>query len=211
MKSVVLFVLLAITGTDVSRIATINSLKRSAEKSYAAGEWDKSIAALKILTDSLGVQEDEVFINLGNAQLQKEDQAGAAESFGRMLRTDNPKMLSLALQQLGVISQKQEKSEEALAHFKSSLKADPTNEDARYNYELLKQIVKDKQDAENKKKEPSEYAKKLKAQADNLASQNRFEQALQLLQQGLKVDETVSTYNDYITKLNNVVESKKPR
>lgn len=209
MRWLALFVLLAISGSGVNRIATINSLKRSAEKAYSAGDWDKAIASLKILTDSLGVQEDEVFVNLGNAQLQKDDQAGAAESFSRILRTNNPIMLSRALQQLGVISHKQDKSEEALAQFKASLKADPTNEDARYNYELLKQIIKDKQDAENKKKEPSEYAKKLKAQADKLAAQNRFEQALQLLQQGLKQDETVSTYNDFITKLNDIVESKK--
>ncbi len=209
MKWITLFLLLAISGPGINQIARINSMKRAAEKAYAAKDWDKAIAALGILTDSLGVQEDEVFMNLGNAWLQKEDPANAAGYYSRILRTDNKQMLSRALQQLGVISQSQDKSDEALANFKAALKADPTNEDARYNYELLKQIVKDKQDKENEKQEPSEYAKKLKAQADQLSAQNRFEQALQLMQKGLKEDETVATYNDYIAKLNDVVESRK--
>jgi tetratricopeptide (TPR) repeat protein len=209
MKWITLFLILAVSGTGVNQIAKINSMKREAEKAYAAKDWDKAIAALGILTDSLGVQEDEVFMNLGNAWLQKEDPANAAGYYSRILRTDNKPMLSRALQQLGVISQSQDKSDEALANFKAALKADPTNEEARYNYELLKQIVKDKQDKENEKKEPSEYAKKLKAQADQLSAQNRFEQALQIMQKGLKEDETVSTYNDYIAKLNDVVESRK--
>ncbi|MDZ7607447.1 MAG: tetratricopeptide repeat protein [Cyclobacteriaceae bacterium] len=209
MKWIGLFLILAITGSGINQIAKINSMKREAEKAYAAKDWDKAIAALGFLTDSLGVQEDEVFMNLGNAWLQKEDPAVAAGYYERILRTDNKQMLSRALQQLGVISQSQDKSDEALANFKAALKADPANEEARYNYELLKQIVKDKQDKENEKKEPSEYAKKLKEQADRLSAQNRFEQALQLMQKGLKEDETVSTYNDYIAKLNDVVESRK--
>jgi len=209
MKWLTLFLILAISGAGVNRIATINSMKRQAEEAYTAKDWDKAIAALGILTDSLGVQEDEVFMNLGNAWLEKKDAANAAGYYSRILRSDNKQMLSKALQQLGVISQSQDKSDEALANFKAALKADPTNEEARYNYELLKQIVKDKQDKENEKKEPSEYAKKLKAQADKLSAQNRFEQALQLMQKGLKEDETVSTYNDYITKLNDVVDSRK--
>ncbi len=209
MKSITLFLLLAVSGPGINQIARINSMKREAEKAYAAKDWDRAIAALGILTDSLGVQEDEVFMNLGNAWLQKEDLANAAGYYSTILRTDNKSMLSRALQQLGVISHSQDKSDEALANFKAALKADPTNEEARYNYELLKQIVKDKQDKENEKKEPSEYAKKLKAQADQLSAQNRFEQALQLMQKGLKEDETVSTYNDYIAKLNDVVESRK--
>jgi len=209
MKWMTLFLILAVSESGLNRIATINSMKRQAEEAYVAKDWDKAIAALGILTDSLGVQEDEVFMNLGNAWLQKEDVANAASYYSRILRSDNKQMLSRALQQLGVISQSQDKSDEALANFKAALKADPTNEEARYNYELLKQIVKDKQDKENEKKEPSEYAKKLKAQADKLSAQNLFEQALQLMQKGLKEDETVSTYNEYITKLNDVVDSRK--
>jgi len=209
MKWMTLFLILAVSGSGLNRIATINSMKRQAEEAYVAKDWDKAIAALGILTDSLGVQEDEVFMNLGNAWLQKEDVANASSYYSRILRSDNKQMLSRALQQLGVISQSQDKSDEALANFKAALKADPTNEEARYNYELLKQIVKDKQDKENEKKEPSEYAKKLKAQADKLSAQNLFEQALQLMQKGLKEDETVSTYNEYITKLNDVVDSRK--
>jgi tetratricopeptide (TPR) repeat protein len=120
-------------------------------------------------------------------------------------------MSSLAYQQLGVINQQQNKMQEALSAFKASLKADPGNEDSRYNYELLKKMMKDQEQQEqNKDKdiEPSEYAKKLKAQADQFVRQNLFENALSLMQKGLQEDETVAAYNAFITKLNDVVESK---
>ena len=50
--------------------------------------------------------------------------------------------------------------------------------------------------------------KKLKQQADNLAAQHMFSQALQIMQMGLQEDETVAAYNQFISKLNDVVESQ---
>ena len=48
---------------------------------------------------------------------------------------------SVAYQQLGVLASEQKKYPEALATFKESLKANPANEESRYNYELVKKTA----------------------------------------------------------------------
>jgi hypothetical protein len=103
------------------------------------------------------------------------------------------------------------KSEQALNLFKQAIKADPSNEEARYNYEMLKKKLdkkkkeeeqknKDKND-KNKKQEPSEFAKKLKAQADKLVAQRQYKPAYDLMMEGLKKDETVSSYQKFIDRI----------
>ena len=41
------------------------------------------------------------------------------------------------------LSHRQGKLEEALTYFKSALKADPANEEARYNYEMVKKKLEE--------------------------------------------------------------------
>ena len=87
---------------------------------------------------------------------------------------------------------------------------DPTNEAARYNYELLKKSLaqKDTQQQKDSKPpiEPSEFAKRIKEKADQLVAQQRYSDALQLLNEGLRSDKTVQAYNDYIQRLGTIVE-----
>jgi tetratricopeptide (TPR) repeat protein len=212
MRLLIFLTLLNIMGSDINKIARVNKLKRAAETAYRNGNFEEAISSFRSLTDSLGVNEDPVLLNLANSYFQTKDTASAMQYYARILGSDNDEMRSLAYQQLGVINQQQNKLSEALAHFKSALKSDPSNEDARYNYELLKKIIDEQQQDEkdkNKDIEPSDYAKKLKEQADLLAAQNMFAQALNIMQMGLKEDETVAAYNEFITKLNDVVESQK--
>ena len=211
MKTVFLFALLGLVTVDVNKIARINKLKKAGESAYRNGEFEQAINSFRTLTDSLGVSEDPVLLNLANSYFQTKDTTNAIQYYARVLGSDNMEMQSRAYQQIGVLLQQQNKLQEALNNFKLALKADASNEDARYNYELLKRMLdqqQQNQQDENKDIEPSEYAKKLKQQADNLAAQNMFAQALQIMQMGLQEDETVAAYNQFISKLNDVVESK---
>ena len=209
MKWGVILILL-VTVTDLSKIARINVMKKSAEKAIATQNWDKAITDLSILIDSLGVADDAVILNLAHAYMKKDDPATAGQIYSRLTTSQDPEIRSVANMQLGVVNFQQNKIQEALAFFKNSLKANPANDEARYNYELTKKMTQEQQDKQNDndKIEPSEYAKQLKEQADRLATQNLFGQALQLMQKGLKEDKTVAAYNDYIAKLNDVVASK---
>ena len=185
-------------------------MKRLAEEAYKNGEYDAAISSFRLLTDSLGISEDPILLNLANAYYQQKDTTNAAHYYSRLLGSNDEKLRSLAYQQMGVINKQKNKLNEAISDFKAALKSDPLNEDARYNYELLKKILNEQEQQQNQDNniEPSEYAKKLKEQADKLAKQYLYEQALSIMQKGLQEDETVAAYNQFITKLNEVVESK---
>lgn len=211
MRFVVLFILMSAFGGDINKIAKVNRIKLLAEEAYRNGEFETAISSFRILTDSLGVIDDPILINLANAYFKQSDTTNAAQYYSRVLRSDDAQLRSLAYQQMGIINKQQNKLKEALADFKASIKSNPKNEDARYNYELLKKIMNNQeqqQKHENDNIEPSEYAKQLKARADNLVKQNLFGQAMSIMQKGLEKDETVAAYNSFITKLNDVVESK---
>ena len=211
MRILVLLILINSSISDVNKIAKVNSLKKQAEKAFNQGEYGAAISSFRTLTDSLGIKEDPILLNLANAYFHQKDTTNAQQYYSRVLSSEDTQLRSLAYQQMGVINKQKNEFDKALSDFKSALKSNPSNDDARYNYELLKQMIEQQeqqQENENKDIEPSEYAKQLKAQADKLTKQNLFEQALSIMQKGLQEDETVAAYNTYITKLKDVVESK---
>jgi len=211
MKLLLLLSMISIFAVDINKIARINKLKQVAANAYSNENYEKAINTFRLLTDSMGVTEDPVLMNLANSYFKTKDTTNAMQYYARAIGSDDKKIRSRAYQQMGVLLQQQNKLKEALNSFKLALKSNPANEDARYNYELLKRILdqqEQNQQNENKDIEPSEYAKRLKQQADHLVAQNLFGQALNIMQMGLKEDETVAAYNQFISKLNDVVESK---
>jgi hypothetical protein len=85
----------------------------------------------------------------------------------------------------------------------------PLNEEARHNYELLARWLKRDEERKNKDEntpEPSEFAKRKKAEADRLVEQFKFKEALTLLEAALAQDETVAAYQEFMTSLKDVVE-----
>jgi len=210
MKVLLIVILLSISGNDINKIARINSVKRVAENAYKNGEYEIAISSFRLLTDSLGVNEDPIFLNMANAYFKQNDTTNAVQFYSKVLISEDDNLRSLAYQQMGVINKQKNKMNEAMSDFKAALKSNPSNEDARYNYELLKKILDDQEQQQKNDEniEPSEYAKQLKEQADKLVKQFLFVQALSIMQQGLQEDKTVAAYNSFITKLNEVVESK---
>lgn len=210
MKLLLIAIVLNIFVSDINKINRVNRAKRAAEEAYKSEDFEKAISEFRMLTDSLGVNEDPIYLNLGNAYFQQKDTANAVQFYAKVLSSNDNNLRSLAYQQMGIINKQKNKLKEAMSDFKSSLKSNPANEDARYNYELLKKIVDEQEQQQNNDEdiEPSEYAKQIKAQADKLAQLFLFEQALSIMQQGLQKDKTVAAYNSFITKLNDVVESK---
>lgn len=214
---VLLFVILSfVTFTDPGKISRINTLKSEARKAFNAGDYQTAVSKYQMLKDSLLVNEDEIKLNLAHAYYQLKDSAQAISTYQEATASLDKSIRSKANQQLGIINNQQSKFEEALSNFKQAIKADPNNMDARYNYEMLKKKLdseqKKKEEEEkkknNKKNPPSEYAKKLKAQADRLAAQFLFRDAHALMAEGLKKDNSVSYYQDFIDRLQTVVEIK---
>lgn len=215
MKVLAFLVVALLSLTDPTLISKINGLKAEAKKAYLENDFKTAIKKYRYLVDSLNVREDEVLLNLASAYYNVKDTANAISQYQSVTQSRKNEFRSKAQQQLGVIADQQGKQEEALTYFKEAIKSDLTNKDARYNYELLKKKVEekkkknqqDKNNSNDKKPEPTEFAKRVKAQADQLAAQYKFSEALQVLLNGAKQDNTVEpNYKDMMDRLGEVVE-----
>ncbi|MBS1556932.1 MAG: tetratricopeptide repeat protein [Bacteroidota bacterium] len=215
MKAAVLLVI-ALLFTDLDKIGKINTAKSEAKKAFLSGDFETAAKKYRYLVDSLGVTEDEVRANLAAAYYQLKDTANALNTYSQIAQSPNSRIRSVANQQLGVMADTKGKLEEALNYFRQALKAAPENQEARYNYEVVKKKLAEQKKKDNKndsKKdkdiEPSEFAKQLKAKADQLVSQRKYQEAHQLMVDGLAKDKTVAHYNEFINRTKIVADINK--
>jgi len=174
MKGLILLGIVLGMLIDPGDIGKINSLKSQARDAYKKGDFKTAISKYRYLVDSLNVNEDEVKLNLANAYFEANDTTFTANSYQPLTQSTNPRIRSVAHQQLGVLANRDNKYEEALANFKQALKADPANEDARYNYEMVKKKLEEqkKKEEEQKKNDPNQEEKN-KDQKDQNKEQNK--------------------------------------
>ena len=138
-----LVIILAILSNDPKEIAKINTLKKEAEEAYLAGDYELSLSKYTLLHDSLGVDDPAIKLNLAHTHYHLGDTAGAKLNYSKLAGSESNKMKSIALQQLGVMSKDTGKLEEALSQLKSAIKADPSNQEAIYNYEVVKKLLEE--------------------------------------------------------------------
>lgn len=162
MKTVAIILALMAVVTDPAKIGRINHAKENARKAYLAGDFKTAASLYQYLADSLNVQEDEVLLNLAHAHFQLNDTARAKAGYQQLTTSTVPSIRSTAQQQLGVLANRLGKPEQALTHFKEALKANPANNDARYNYELLKK----KLDEQKKQEQQQEQQRNDQQQQD---------------------------------------------
>ncbi len=155
MKIVVILALVIAAFIDPLKAMRINEAKRNARQAYEKGDYEAAIGHYRHLTDSLGVEDDEVLMNLAHAYYHTRDSVHTRDYYQRVTRSSDPRLRSTAYQQLGVIANAQGHHQEALDFFKEALRSDPTNDEARYNYELVKQKLEEqkKQEQQNQDKQ----------------------------------------------------------
>jgi hypothetical protein len=173
MKTTVAFLLAALLFTDLDKIGKINSAKAEAKKAFLAGDFTTAIKKYTYLIDSLGVNEDEVRANLASAYFQANDTTGALNNYQRLTQSANKKISSVANQQLGVMANNQEKLEESLNYFKQALKAAPENDEARYNYEIVKKKLEEKKKQDQQKNKDQKDQDKKDDQKKDQKDQNK--------------------------------------
>ena len=160
MKGLVTLVLLIALLIDPTKIGKINTLKSEAKKAYLAGDFKTAIEKYRYLVDSLHVQEDEVLLNLANSYFQLNDTTNAINQYQPLTQSTKNQLRSKAEQQLGVMANRKGKFEEALSHFKQAIKSDQTNEDARYNYELVKKKIEEEKKKQQQKQDQNKEQNK---------------------------------------------------
>lgn len=179
MKGMIVLLLLMV-DPGPGDISKINNAKSEAKKAYLAGDFKKAAEKYTYLIDSVGVREDEVMMNLANSYFHLNDTARAISSFQPLTMSSNPRLKSIANQQLGVLSNRDGKFEEALNYFKQALKANPANEDARFNYEMVKKKLEEKkkeeQKDENKNKDQKDQQEKKDEQSKEQEKKDQQDQ-----------------------------------
>jgi tetratricopeptide (TPR) repeat protein len=162
---------------------------------YKKGDFDKAEEQYKsAITDSLLTRNANTHFNMGNILYRQGEK----------------------LQISGDPGKAKEKFQAALEHYIKTLDSKPDDNDAKWNLQLaharIKQAEQQQQNKDNKnnepEKEPSENAKKIKAEADRLVSMGEYKNAFGLMQNLLKKDPTAAAYNDYTKRLSNVVSTQ---
>jgi tetratricopeptide (TPR) repeat protein len=155
--------------------------------------------------------------NIANTLYEKKNYEEAIKLYDKLTKnTDDPVLQKQAYFNLGNTLYRLHKLPESILAYKEALKIDPNDEDAKYNLEYVRAKLKqnaDKQDQgqeqqqnpQQEKIDPSEYAKKLKAQAEALVARREYAQAYELMMEGLQKDETVAAYQDFIDRIKDVV------
>ena len=149
MRHLIVYILLVIFTEDINEIATINRVKDEAATAYDDGDYQEAIKSYSFLYDSLGENNDKILLNLSNAYFKAQDTSNAQFHYAKLTESNDNSVKSIAHQQLGVIANNMGKYDVALDEFKNSLRADPGNNDSRYNYELLKRLMEENQQQQN--------------------------------------------------------------
>ncbi|KAA3617811.1 MAG: tetratricopeptide repeat protein [Calditrichaeota bacterium] len=196
-------------------ITNAQSLREKVNKGnehYSQSEYELAINKYKdaLLDDPLN---ERILFNEADALYKMEKYDEALEGFQKILGSKDLNLASQAHFNIGNVHFKQEKLTESIYAYKKALELNSSDYDAKYNLELARAKLKEqseKQEQKNDEKqeniEPSDYAKKIKEQAEALASQGLFKQALSLMNRELKNDPTIAAFKKFSERLQNVVD-----
>lgn len=202
--------LLSVVSTSFL-IAADRSKIKDGVKAFEKEQWDESLnkfqdALVDDPTNSL------LHFNVGDVHYKKKNYEEAIKSFEKALTTSDVTLQEKVYFNLGNSYYQNNKYKEAIDYYKKALDLNPDDLDAKYNLELVRAKIKEmseKQPMDNQQNqplEPSEYAKKLKEQAEAYISQRLYEEAYNLMMEGLKVDQTVAAFQSFIERLKNIVD-----
>src|SRR5690554_169371 len=208
-----LFSILLLLPSSWGLIGERNKAIEQAERYYAETEFEDAVRQHLLLISDYQLNTEEVRFNLALSYQNNGQEADAEKTYAAIIPSSHQTLSSFSANQVGVLQGREEKYQEALASFKTALLKNPQNEYARYNYELLSRWLEnrdenkdeDKSDKEDQM-QPSNYAKRMKAEADALVDQFQFNQALHVMNKALEIDETVSYYEEFIKNLSEIKE-----
>jgi tetratricopeptide (TPR) repeat protein len=208
----ILLFVFSILPASWNQIAEKNKAIELAEGLYAQTKYEESVRQHLSLLEDFDLNSEEVKFDLALSYQNNGQEADAQKTYGELLVSTHTILPSFSANQIGVLQGREEKYREALESFKLALIKNPENEYARYNYELLSRWMEDKDEDEEEKDspededkmQPSNYAKRMKAEADDMVDQFRFDEALNIMTKALEIDETVSYYEEFITNLGEI-------
>ena len=122
----------------------------------------------------------QAYFGRGSSAFQQGDLETAKYSFEQSLKADNEQLKSKAMYNLGNTFYQNQKTKEALAFYRKALELDPTDKEAKYNYEFLKYQQKPPEDQQeqdqNNKEQDQEQEKDQDQEQENEQDQKNKKQ-----------------------------------
>lgn len=184
------------------------SFVREGNAFYQSAKYDDAAISYKKANSQVGSYFKSTY-NLGNTLYSKKNYKEAIpqlELAAKSAQTNQDR--AMAYHNIGNAQLEEKAYEKAIEAYKNSLRNNPNDEETRYNLAFAREKLKQKQedDKKNNPPPPSEYAKRMKTQADKLLESYQFDKALQLLDGALEKDPTVANYKDFMKKIESVIE-----
>ncbi|MFD3003430.1 aerotolerance protein [Pontibacter toksunensis] len=132
------FFLVSLLSGGLNTISRLNEYAKTAATAYKQQDYTEAIAAYEYLLHDLEVKDNQLQLNLAHAYYQAGLLPQATAEYRLLADHPSQHLKAVAHLQLGNIAFKQKKYRQALALYKGALIAEPQNEAARYNFELLK-------------------------------------------------------------------------
>ena len=158
--SIIVILMSALQGQDKGR------------KAYESGKYDEARAYYQHVLNNRKNDAAAQF-GLGATAYKQQDMEIATRSLDAVKNSDDPSLAAKALYNLGNMFRDQQKMAESLAMYRKAIELDPMDEDAKINYELLKQVIEQQQTEEQEQQQDQNSDQKKEDDGQNQASQDQ--------------------------------------
>ena len=145
------------------------------KKAYEEGHYDEARVYYEHILKNRK-KDDGAQFGLGVTAYQQKDMETAARALNNAMNSDDQSLASKAMYNLGNMFRDQQKMEESLALYRKAIELDPTDEDAKVNYELLKQVLQQQEQQQQDKQNQEQDQEKQDQQKQNQDSEGQDEQ-----------------------------------
>ena len=142
---------------------------------YEDGKFDEARAYYEHVLKNRK-KDDAAHFGLGATAYQQQDMETAARSLNNVMHSEDKSLASKAMYNLGNMFRDQQKMEESLGLYRKAIELDPTDEDAKVNYELLKQVLRQQQQQQEKDSDKDQNQEKQDQQKQDQNSDYQDEQ-----------------------------------
>ena len=125
------------------------------KKAYEEGHYDEARVYYEHVLKNRK-KDDGAQFGLGVTAYQQKDLETAARALNNAMNSDDKSLASKAMYNLGNMFRDQQKMEESLALYRKAIELDPTDEDSKVNYELLKQVLQQQEQQQQQDKQNQE-------------------------------------------------------
>ena len=125
------------------------------KKAYEEGHYDEARVYYEHVLKNRK-KDDGAQFGLGVTAYQQKDMETAARALNNAMNSNDKSLASKAMYNLGNMFRDQQKMEESLALYRKAIELDPTDEDAKVNYELLKQVLQQQEQQQQEDKQNQE-------------------------------------------------------